>query len=163
MNSSLSNEEKAKCGKPKNVKVGGTRLRLCKITRCQNEHDEHVSRWLYLMISNGDCDQWRIQDFLKMEAPTRGAPTYDFAKISQKIHKIKEDEFLYTFIGGFGGGGVHLARAPLWPKIFSISCSFLEKLGNSYVGAPPPTVGAPSYGESWIRPWPLNLKSEVSK
>ena len=30
---------------------------------------------------------------------------------------------------------------PLWPKIFSISCSFLENLAKSYVGAPPPPGG----------------------
>ena len=31
-------------------------------------------------------------------------------------------------------------------KIFLISCSFWENLATLY-------VGAPSYGESWIRPW----------
>ena len=42
--------------------------------------------------------------------------------------------------------------APLRPKIFSILCSLLENLAFSYVGAPW-RVGAPSYRESWIRPW----------
>ena len=38
-------------------------------------------------------------------------------------------------------------------KIFLISCSFWENPANLYVGAPPPPgVGAPSYGESCIRP-----------
>ena len=45
-----------------------------------------------------------------------------------------------------------LARLPLWPKIFSISCSFSENLAKSYNGAPV-RVGVPSYGDSWIRPW----------
>ena len=40
---------------------------------------------------------------------------------------------------------------------FSISCSFWENLTKSYVGAPPRRVGAPSYRESWIRPWPVRL------
>ena len=35
-------------------------------------------------------DQWRIQDFPEEGAPTpRGAPTYDFAKFSQKLHEIE--------------------------------------------------------------------------
>ena len=42
---------------------------------------------------------------------------------------------------------------PLRPKIFSISCSLSWNLAKSYVGAPPPRVGTPSYGKSWIRPW----------
>ena len=34
--------------------------------------------------------QWRIQDFPEEGAPTlRGAPTYDFAKFSQKLHEIE--------------------------------------------------------------------------
>ena len=37
-------------------------------------------------------NQWRIQDF-----PQVGAPTYDFAKISQKLHELKE-------FGPQGGG-----------------------------------------------------------
>ena len=41
----------------------------------------------------------------------------------------------YTSSGRFRG--VHPARAPPWPKIFSISCSFLENLTKSYVGTPP--------------------------
>ena len=48
--------------------------------------------------------QWRIQDFPEVRAPTlQGAPTYDFAKISQKLHEI---ERIWTL----GGGGV--PRAP---------------------------------------------------
>ena len=35
-------------------------------------------------------DQWRIQDFPEVGAPTlRGAPTYDFAKLSQNLHEIE--------------------------------------------------------------------------
>ena len=34
--------------------------------------------------------QWRIQDFPDVGAPTtQGAPTYDFAKFSQKQHEIE--------------------------------------------------------------------------
>ena len=34
--------------------------------------------------------QWRIQDFPKEGAPTLGgAPTYNFAKFSQKLHEIE--------------------------------------------------------------------------
>ena len=36
--------------------------------------------------------------------------------------------------GGFRGG--RTLRAPPWPKIFSVSCSFSENLTKSYVGAP---------------------------
>ena len=50
------------------------------------------------------------------------------------------------------GGGCPRRALPLRPKIFSISCSFSHNLVKSYVGAPW-RVGAPSYGESWIRPW----------
>ena len=35
-------------------------------------------------------DQWWIQDFLEEGAPTpRGGATYDFVKISQKLHEIE--------------------------------------------------------------------------
>ena len=34
--------------------------------------------------------QWRIQDFPEVGAQTlQAAPTYDFAKYSQKLHKIE--------------------------------------------------------------------------
>ena len=34
--------------------------------------------------------QWRVQDFPEVEAPTlQGAPTYDFAKFSQKLDEIE--------------------------------------------------------------------------
>ena len=35
--------------------------------------------------------QWRIQDFPEEGAPTPrgGAPTYDFAKFSQKLHEME--------------------------------------------------------------------------
>ena len=52
-----------------------------------------------------ELNQWRIQDFPEVGAPTlQGAPTYDFAKISQKLHKI---ERIWTP----GGGG----SCPLCP------------------------------------------------
>ena len=56
-------------------------------------------------ISKGD--QWRIQDFPEEGAPTPqgGAPTYGFAKISQKPHEI---ERIWT-----PGGGARVPCAPL--------------------------------------------------
>ena len=48
-------------------------------------------------------NQWRIQDFIEEGAPTpRGAPTYDLAKFSQKLHEI---ERIWT-------RGVRVPRAP---------------------------------------------------
>ena len=41
-------------------------------------------------------------------------------------------QFTIWLIGGFRGG----VGGSLRPEMFSISCSFLEKLANSYVGAP---------------------------
>ena len=43
--------------------------------------------------------QWRIQDFPEVGAltPQGGAPTYDFVKISQKLHEI---ERIWTPGGG---------------------------------------------------------------
>ena len=51
--------------------------------------------------------QWRIQDL-----PEEGAPTYDFAKFSQKLHEI---ERIWT--GGGGGGGARPPRPPLDPPL----------------------------------------------
>ena len=40
--------------------------------------------------ANLEAMQWRIQDFPEVGGPTlRGAPTYDFAKFSQKLHEIQ--------------------------------------------------------------------------
>ena len=44
---------------------------------------------------------------------------------------------------------------PLWVQILSISCSFLEILAKSYVGAPLGEVGVPTSGKSWIHHWLL--------
>ena len=39
---------------------------------------------------NSIRQQWQIQDFPEVGAPTlRGSPTYDFAKVSQKLHEIE--------------------------------------------------------------------------
>ena len=48
-------------------------------------------------------NQWRIQDFPEEGAPTlqEGGATYDFAKISQKLHEI---ERIWTPGGGGRGG-----------------------------------------------------------
>ena len=45
---------------------------------------------------------------------------------------------------------------PLWPKVFSIPCSFWKKRGKFVYWRPPSplwSIGAPSYGNSWNRPW----------
>ena len=46
---------------------------------------------LYLNCCNSIREQWRIQDFPEEGAPTPGggAPTYDFAIFSQKLHEIE--------------------------------------------------------------------------
>ena len=54
--------------------------------------------------------QWWIQDFPEEGAPTPrggGAPTYDFAKFSQKQHEIER----------ISTGGGHVPRAPLDPPL----------------------------------------------
>ena len=62
-----------------------------------------------IIMSN---EQWRIQDFPKEGAPTpRGAPTYDFAQFSQKLHEI---ERIWT------PGGACVPYAPLDPPLISI-------------------------------------------
>ena len=55
------------------------------------------------------CNQWRIQDFPEEGAQTpQGAPTYDFAKFSQKLHEI---ERIWT--GGGGSRPLHPLDPPL--------------------------------------------------
>ena len=63
---------------------------------------------------------------------------------------LPEYEIADSNSGRFRGGAPG-ARPPPRPKIFSISCSFSRNLAKSYVGALR-RVGAPFYGESWIRP-----------
>ena len=52
--------------------------------------------------------QWRIQDFPEEGAPTPqgGAPIYEIAKFSEKLHEI---ERIWT---PGGGGGARVPRAP---------------------------------------------------
>ena len=58
--------------------------------------------------------QWQIQDFPEEEAPTlQGAPTYDFAKISQKLHEIER-------IWAFYYVDLTLNRYHISPKYFSL-------------------------------------------
>ena len=45
----------------------------------------------------------------------------------------------YVNIGGFRG--THPACVPLWPEIFSISCSFLKKIDKFVCWCPPPPDG----------------------
>ena len=62
--------------------------------------------------------QWRIQDF-----PEEGAPTYDFAKISQKLHEI---ERIWT------GGGARPSRPPLDPPLM---CNVVKESDMAWHGA----------------------------
>ena len=49
---------------------------------------QRVVNWL--VFKNIYSIQWRIQDLAEEGAPTPGgAPTYDFAKFSQKLHEIE--------------------------------------------------------------------------
>ena len=78
------------------------------------------------LVLNFNCNfQWRIQDFPEEGAPTpQGrAPTYNFAKFSQKLHEIER-------IWAPGGGGARASLAPpldlplisiLLMKLFAIS------------------------------------------
>ena len=66
----------------------------------------------------------------------------------KKMRSNNVSLYFNVFSGGFRGGCPR--RAPR-PKIFSISYSFSQNLAKSY-------VGAPSYGESWIRPWDSHKK-----
>ena len=52
-------------------------------------------------------DQWRIQDFL---ANSPGAPTYDFAKFSRKLHGIEK-------IWVPGGHAPLALNPPLWKRL----------------------------------------------
>ena len=89
-----------------------------RIGRIQGGRQEHTPP-LVTMSLIGQIDllasqpylwQWRIQDFPEVGAPTfQGAPTYDFAKFSQKLHEI---ERIWT-----PGGARH---GPLDPSMFGI-------------------------------------------
>ena len=52
--------------------------------------------------------------------------------------------------GRFRGGAPGMP--PLWPKIFSISCSFSQNLAKSYVGAPPGGLVPPPMGNPGSTP-----------
>ena len=58
------------------------------------------------MLLNFRRSQWRIQDFPEVRSPNLrgggGAPTYDFAKFSQKLHEIER-----TWTPG-GGACIHI-------------------------------------------------------
>ena len=49
------------------------------------------------------------------------------------------------------------------PKIFSISCNFLENFAKSYVGLPSCRVGAPSYGNPGSAPEVLSFISLLNQ
>ena len=52
--------------------------------------NKYIKIRIRFAIYNANHNQWRIQDFPEEAAPTpRGAPTYDFAKFSQKLHEIE--------------------------------------------------------------------------
>ena len=85
--------------------------------------------------------------------------TKKFQRVNTSFWKLM---MLQRLIAVVDPKGVPPAHAPLRPKIFLISCSFWEILTKSYVGAPPRMV-APSYRESWIRPWIGQFKSHMIK
>ena len=77
----------------------GNRIFTWEKYKTSSRHSEsirmcHLTRLVWL------ANQWRIQDFPEEGAPTLqgGAPTYDFAKFSPKLHEI---ERIWTP----GGGG----------------------------------------------------------
>ena len=53
-------------------------------------------------------------------------------------------------------GGAHPARAPPTAQNFLNFMQFFVKFGKIICWRPPWRVGAPSYGESWIRPWSIH-------
>ena len=64
--------------------------------------------------------QWRIQDFPEVAAPTlQGAPAYDFAKFSQKLHLI---ERIWT--------GGRVPRAPINPPLVRRESNLTLTLNN---------------------------------
>ena len=92
-----------KVGIPKHISVkyhNLVSLLLCVwcFVLMQKVHSRSIERnSSYIIV----MQQWRIQDFPEEGAPTPqgGTPTYDFAKISPKLHKIER-------IWGPGGGVV---------------------------------------------------------
>ena len=52
---------------------------------------QEVTSWKEHGTRQEVASQWRIQDFPEVGTPTPGggAPTYDFAKFSQKLHEIE--------------------------------------------------------------------------
>ena len=90
--------------------------------------------------------QWWIQDFSEMGAPTlQGVPTYDFAKISQKLHEI---ETIWT--PGWGGGCAFLMHPKIchckvyyrlqwsWGKVMFLQVSVILSTGGEYLTRYPP-------------------------
>ena len=59
-------------------------------------------------------------------------------------------------INVFSGGSKGALPPPTAEKFLNFM-QFFENLAKSYVGALPWRLGAPSYGEHWIRPWFSNI------
>ena len=89
--------------------------------------------------------QWRIQDFPEVGAPTsrRGAPTYDFAKISQKPHEI---ERIWT--PGGGASKILLCTSATGIRQLSISSSISISISISDSG---------SFNIHWNTLWLLKI------
>ena len=109
-----------------------------------------------LATKTGPATGYLLQTFHATEGfihiwcrPFLATRLYDFVlkSVEVKISALFTGPIIVADLGGGAPGA-----APLRPKIFSNSCSFSQNLAKSYVGAPR-RVGAPSYGESWIRPW----------
>ena len=70
----------------------------------------------------------------------------ELIQVSLNYIYFKKNILKIVSIDGFKEGAQGALVPSYGPNIFSISCSFSEKFVTSY-------VGAPSYGESWTRPW----------
>ena len=88
------------------------------------QYVNHVTLLSVHTASTQYLNQWRIQDFPEEGAPTPrggGAPTYDFAKISQKLHEI---ERIWT-----PGGGARVPCAPL--RSATVNSVYCKNQGSS--------------------------------
>ena len=82
---------------------------------------------LFWNTKRSSSAQWQIQYFPEVEAPTlQGAPTYDFAKVSPKLHEI---ERIWTPVGACipqaplrsaTAAGVTFSNSPMYDSPLSL-------------------------------------------